>query len=221
MKNFNLQYFIYGLIFISFGLFIGILYFFPLAEQEKTFLNYLKIVPTVVTIDLFIVLLFSKYLWKLWIFKSWLVMIPNLNGTWKGTIKSNWINPKINEKPAPIPVILTIKQTLFHISCVMRTQEMASYSFTSGFMVDEESQMKRLAYSYNSKPSLDVRQRSPEHFGTIFFDIVEKPDLRMKGEYWTERNTTGIIEMTYWKSEKLDYYPDDLGEHPVSKNEGL
>ncbi len=43
----------------------------------------------------------------------------------------------------------------------------------------------------------------------------------MKGEYWTERNTTGIIEMAYWKSEKLDYYPDDLGEHPVSKNENL
>ncbi len=82
--------------------------------------------------------------------------------------------------------------------------------------IDEDNQIKRLSYSYNSKPKQAVRHRSPEHFGTIVFDIVENSNLRLDGEYWTERNTTGSIDMEYWKSEKLDNFPDELGAHPVS-----
>lgn len=214
MKNIKLNYFIYALVAISFVIFIGIAYFLP--TEDKTLFNYVRIIPMVVTIDVVISLLFVKYLWKLPIFKGWLVPYPNLNGTWKGMIRSNWVNPETGKNPDLIPVILTINQSLFHISCVMRTKEMTSYSFVSGFSIDEDNQVKRLSYSYNSKPKQSVRPRSPEHFGTIVFDIIQNSSLRLDGEYWTERNTTGSIEMEYWKSEKLDNFPDELGIHPVS-----
>jgi hypothetical protein len=214
MKNIKLDYFIYALVGISFLIYIGILYFQPVKDQSLY--NYVKIIPTVVSIDVAISLLFAKYLWKLSIFKGWLIPFPNLNGTWKGMIHSNWVNPETGKNPDPIPVILTINQSLFHISCVMRTKEMTSHSFISGFSIDDDNQIKRLSYSYNSKPKQSVRHRSPEHFGTIVFDIVQNSSLKLVGEYWTERTTTGSINMEYWKSEKLDNFPEELGIHPVS-----
>ena len=44
-----------------------------------------------------------------------------------------------------------------------------------------------------------MKERSPQHCGTMVFDIVEKPKLKLRGEYWTGRKTTGQIEMNYWK----------------------
>jgi hypothetical protein len=208
MKNFNLNYSIYGLAGISIAIYLLLLYFFP--PENPTVLDYLRLVPMVLTIDFAIIFIFTQWAWKISFLRNWLVKIPDLNGTWKGLIKSNWVNSKTNEKPDPIPVILTINQTLFHISCVMRTEEMTSYSFVSGFEINEEMQIKRLVYSYNSRPGMDVKHRSPEHFGTMLFDIIENSSQKLKGEYWTDRNTIGIIEMFYWKSEKLDYFPEDL-----------
>ena len=141
----------------------------------------------------------------------------NLNGTWKGFIKSTWVDPKTNNRPQPIPVILTIKQSFLSISCVMRTQEMESYSFISGFVINQDNQILRLVYSYDSIPKQTVKDRSPQHFGTVIFNITNDDDKELIGEYWTGRKTTGTINLKFWKKEQLDKYPDNLGEHPVSK----
>ncbi|MFC1596217.1 hypothetical protein ACFL4D_02920 [Candidatus Margulisiibacteriota bacterium] len=175
------------------------------------------VLPSVVTIDLVLYTLFSQLLWKLWIFRGWLVPFPNLNGTWKGHIQTTWEDPETGKRPNPIPAILTIKQSFSKISCIMRTAEMASRSIVSDFVIDKENQLKRLFYTYDSNPIQTVKERSPQHCGTMCFDIVEKPTMKLVGEYWTGRKTTGQIEMTYWKKERLDYYPEELGEHPVSK----
>jgi hypothetical protein len=184
---------------------------------ELDFIIIVKLIPKVITIDLLVVSLFSVFLWKLRIFKGWLVPFPDLNGTWKGYIQTTWIDPKTNERPAPIPAILTIKQSFFKISCVMRTAEMTSRSIVSDFVLDKDNQMNRLLYSYDSNPIQTVKERSPQHCGTMAFDIVEKPERKIIGEYWTGRKTTGQIEMNYWKKEKVDYYPEEIGAHPVSE----
>jgi hypothetical protein len=55
---------------------------------------------------------FDKWLWKWPIFNSWLVSQPNLHGTWKVLLKSDWINPETKQQVAPIECIMTIRQTL-------------------------------------------------------------------------------------------------------------
>ena len=187
------------------------------SESEKTFLFIVKLLPKVVTIDIIIIGLFSTFLWKWKIFKGWLVPFPNLNGTWKGFIQTTWIDPQTNERPAPIPAIVTIKQSFFNISCVMRTAEMTSRSIVSDFVLDKENQLKRLVYTYDSNPKQTVKERSPQHCGTMVFDISESPKRQLIGEYWTGRKTTGHIEMNFWKNEHLDKYPDSLEVHPVSE----
>jgi hypothetical protein len=216
IKNLKLNHFIYALIGISFvAYFIILKYIQPV--QEETFINYLKIIPTVVTVDTVLVLLFTQHIWKLRIFKGWLVPFPNLNGTYKGIIRTTWEDPITKERPASIPTILTIKQSFFRISCVMRTEEMTSYSFICDFILDKDNQEKQLSYSYRSYPKQIVVERSPQHRGTIVFEIDETPKIRLVGEYWTDRKTTGTIEMEFWRKKKLNTFPANLGKHPVSE----
>ena len=177
-----------------------------------------QILSTVVTIDLIFCWLFVSFLWKLRIFKKWLVSFPNLNGTWKGEIRTTWTDPETGERPGPIPAILTIKQSFLNISCVMRTAEMTSRSLTSDFVLDKENQLERLVYTYDSNPIETVRERSPQHCGTMDFEVVREDEkIKLKGGYWTGRKTTGTIKMDFWTKEQINSYPKEMGAHPVSE----
>ncbi|MGY3568714.1 hypothetical protein [Vibrio paucivorans] len=61
--------------------------------------------PTRLHISSFIGLTIGVWLIALWswkIFKGWYVKRPDLRGTWKVELKSNWVNPETGEKAAPI-----------------------------------------------------------------------------------------------------------------------
>jgi hypothetical protein len=160
---------------------------------------------------------FVKWGWKIKIFRGWLVPFPNLNGSWVGYIHSEWKNPETGKKPDPIPVMLTVSQSFFHISCLMRTGEMESYSYSEGFLIDTERQIKKVAYSYTSNPRLSLNERSISHDGTVVFNIIEKPKRKLVGRYWTERLTKGEIIIEYYSRELLEEIPENLGDHPVTE----
>ncbi|MFD4837455.1 hypothetical protein ACFWP0_08085 [Achromobacter sp. NPDC058515] len=182
-------------------------------------IDFFGLVPKVVSIDLLVVAVFVKWGWKLRLFRGWLVPFPDLNGSWVGHIYSDWKNPETGEKPPPIPVMLTVKQSFFHISCMMRTSEMESSSYSEGFLIDPDRQKKNVAYSYSSKPRLSLNERSVPHDGTAVFNIIESPERKLVGRYWTERLTRGEIVLKYHSAELLEELPKDLGEHPVTEIE--
>jgi hypothetical protein len=214
-KNLNIKIFIYVLLGLSAFFWYGIA---VLSGQDvSTLWRLLKLLPKVVTADLLIFFVFARWGWKIKIFQGWLVPFPNLNGTWQGVIKTTWVDPKTNTSPSPIPVILTVKQSFTHISCVMRTAEMASYSFAEDFRLDGENQIKQLIYSYASNPKPTVTDRSVPHYGTIILDIISTPAQKLKGQYWTARKSTGEIELHYRERKLLDDLPEDLGAHPMAK----
>jgi SMODS-associating 2TM, beta-strand rich effector domain len=99
----------------------------------------------------------------------------------------------------------------------MHTREMKSYSYAEGFHIEADRQIKQLAYVYTSKPSLKVADRSNPHDGTALLDIIGKPRWKLKGRYWTERKTSGEIELDYKSSKILEEIPSDLSSHPMSK----
>ena len=171
-----------------------------------------KTIPLVLAV----VGVFITYLWKLKIFRGWLVPFPDLNGTWQGTIQTTWKNPETGAIPGPIPVILTIKQSFIRISCVMRTAEMASRSYLADFWLDGDEQIRMLGYSYHSKTLPSVMERSQPHDGTIVFELVGNPVEKLKGTYWTSRKSTGEVVLTFRNKKRLEEFPADLGMHPVS-----
>lgn len=215
MNYLNKRHFFYVFIGVSIFIYIVLLLLFPESKESNT-IHYFKLTSTIIICDLILIFIFIKSIWKWKIFYNWLVLSPNLNGTWKGEICSTWTDPITKKRHEPIPVILTIKQSLFNISCVMRTKEMESYSYASHFLINEDSQILKLVYSYESIPNQVVKNRSPQHFGTISFNISNRKKKKLTGEYWTGRKTTGTIHLKFWKHELYDKYPKGLGEHPVN-----
>ncbi len=213
MKNLNITAFLYILLAFTGLVWFGIARASGLNIQD--FVNYIRLLPHVVTADLFLIGIFVKWLWRWKILQGWLVPFPDLNGTWQGHLQTNWKDSEGNT-PGPIPTILTIKQSFWRTSCVMRTGEMESYSYLEGFCIDMESQVRRLCYSYTSKPKGSLRNRSTPHDGTILFNIIGNPIIKLEGEYWTQRQTSGSVTLTFRGKKHIDEIPVDLPNHPVT-----
>lgn len=138
---------------------------------------------------------FSKWLWKLPIFWGWLITVPNLQGTWYGFLKSDWINPKTKKGIAEIPVLLVIAQDFNKINCSIITKESSSHTLSSDILfVNGKLQ---LSYTYTNVPKNGVRERSEIHNGASLLQIIEKPKRKLSGGYWTDRKTKGEIDVEF------------------------
>lgn len=217
MKHLNVKYYVWILVAVSIVAYVLYLFFFPI--MEHTVASYLKPIPTIVTLNVIFSTVFIKWLWKCKFFYNWLVPFPNLNGTWKGEIKSTWINPDTNERLNAIPAILTIKQSFSSISCIIRTEELTSRSFSSDFVINNEEQILKLVYSYESTTKKVVQDRNTKHSGTASIDILfNNNKIELEGEYWTDRKTTGDIVFKFWKKDLISKYPRRIGKHPMNYN---
>jgi len=205
-------FFLFGLLALSFLIMILVLRVEIKDAKTALFIAY-KSIP----LALVFWLGFTMYAWRWRVFQGWLVPFPCLDGTWEGEIQTTWKNPETDEIPGPIPVILTIRQSFTSVSCVMRTAEMTSRSYLADFWLDSDEQVRKLGYSYTSKPSVLVAERSQPHDGSIVFDIIGKPVEKLHGIYWTTRKTTGEITLKYRSSEMLDEFPNGMGVHPMTE----
>ena len=213
MKNLNMKPFLYLLAgFSSIVLFVAAL---VQGFDLDNFLDVLRLIPIVATADGIAYFVFTAWLWRWKHFQGWLIPFPDLNGTWQGHIQTNWKDAESNTS-GPIPAILTIKQSFWRMSCVMRTSEMESHSYYEGFCIDKDAQVRRLCYSYTSRPRTTLRDRSTPHDGTMLFNIIGKPVHKLEGEYWTQRQTTGTVTLTFRIRDLFDEIPSDLSEHPVA-----
>lgn len=214
MKNLNLKTFslaIFSLFAASFCL-VAILSDGGVKDLSSALVLSYKAIPLV----LVVVGLFVSYMWRWRVFRGWLVPFPDISGTWEGALQTTWQDPLTGVVPAPIPVILTVKQSFTKVSCVMRTAEMTSRSFLADFWLDGDEQVRMLGYCYHSFPLPTVQHRSQPHDGTVVFEVVGTPVTKLKGTYWTGRKTTGEVVLTFRDEERLDEFPTDLGKHPVS-----
>jgi len=176
----------------------------------------IALLPSVVMVDAVAFIIFSKWVWHLRLLRGWLVLIPDLRGTWAGTIQSTWINPDTGCPVGPIPAIVTIRQSLISVSVVVTTGEMTSRSYVAGYRIDQDQQLCKLCYSYTSQPDPSVSDRSTAHDGTQALDILEGTPLRMRGDYWTQRKTTGKVELERTSAKVRRVVSPDSLDHPLS-----
>ena len=185
------------LVWVQLCSFIGIWICLLLISSSTLQINVeaLKKLPDVVTIYALLALIFTKWAWKLPVFKKWLVPFPNLQGTWFGRLESTWVNPSTGERVPPKGVALVIKQTYTSMSCVMYTDESESYSTTAQINEDDDSGVLRLSYGYTNRSRATVRDRSAIHDGASILRITNGSENKLEGEYWTSRKTTGEISV--------------------------
>ena len=164
----------------------------------------IKKIPDVLTVYVIIELIFVYWAWRWPIFYGWLVPFPDLQGTWKGELKSSWINPETNQPQQPISVTLTIKQTFYSIICNIYTKESSSHSTIAQITKDKSDGLLKLNYNYTNRSQAIIRERSPIHDGAAILNIRLGSQNNLQGEYWTSRRTTGDISLLFYSKEIME-----------------
>lgn len=176
---------------VSVLLIFGILFLVEIGIRQPTVKEILQLVSTTVTIEIVLVGLFAKWIWKWKFLHPWFVVTPDLSGKWKGTLHYVW-----NGKEGDRDTSVTIIQSFNHIVVKLGTVESTSRSVSASFDIDEHRGIFNLYYTYINEPMVTIQDKSKIHYGTtrLTFDLHNPTSL--KGEYWTSRDTKGTMNLT-------------------------
>lgn len=134
---------------------------------------------------------YSKWLWK----RKYLLKLlpfPYLGGTWEGKIISTYKGSTSRD------IKVKIKHELFGSYLTLYSNESKSLSKSFSFNIDKQRGIKQIIYTYQNDPNAKVRKHSEIHYGTAVLDIDDS-GISLEGNYWTDRNTTGIIRLNKTK----------------------
>ena len=169
-------------------------------------LEFIKPFGIVVGAITLFVTLFNKFAWSWKLFQGWYVNRPDLRGSWKVELVSNWVNPETNETIPPITGYAVIRQTLTSLSIRLMTKESRS-KLIAHAIEKEDDGLFRLAAIYRNEPKIELQgDRSEIHHGSLSLEIHGSPVSLMEGHYWTDRGTKGSMKLTDHKNELFGTY---------------
>lgn len=143
-------------------------------------------------------LLFEYWLWsKKWL-QGWFIRRPDLRGTWRVVLVSDWIDPKTNKTKDPIICYAAINQSLSNLQLHLMTPESESWLVASSVVKSPSEHGYQICAVYTNKPKIHLRMRdSMMHLGAFILDTHGSksafPD-QMTAEYWTDRKTIGNMD---------------------------
>ena len=129
-----------------------------------------------------------------------------IRGTWRGVLTTFWVNPETGIRPDPKTVYLVVRQSANHTSVKLLTNESRSSSAFAAIKVEDGSH--ELLYLYLNRPDSRHESRSRMHHGSTSLDLSGNPVMRMKGRYWTDRNTRRELDF----NERSSRIADDFDE---------
>lgn len=174
--------------------------------QPVISIDFLRPFGLVVGAIVLITTVFSRWAWALPIFHGWYVKRPDIRGTWRVTLQSNWINPETNEGIAPITAYIAIRQTLVTLSLRLMTPESKSKLIAHSIELDDDN-IYRIAGIYRNEPRVELQgERSEIHHGSLLLEIYGTPPEAMEGHYWTDRGTRGTMQVTDKKPDIYDNF---------------
>jgi hypothetical protein len=157
------------------------------------------------------VLAFDHFLWRIPRVGRKLSKRPDMRGTWRGRLASNWKNPDTGQRIDPDPeVYLVVRQTFWSVTANLITKESKSCSTTATIEDDGCGQYQFVA-QYRNTPRASVRDRSEVHHGSFKLDIGGEPVDRLEGYYWTDRNTMGELEFDRRSGKAVDSFSHAQG----------
>lgn len=141
-----------------------------------------------------IALLHDKWLWALPIINLLQKKRPDLRGTWRAKLISDYIDPQINKPKSPFTAYFSIYET--NSSLTIRQYSEESDSVTLAATINTEpDDTHTVAAVYDNTPSLSRRNAgSTRHHGGFILRYSDGTKVRLKGQYWTDRKTTGEMD---------------------------
>lgn len=139
-------------------------------------------------------------LWRMDWLQGWFIKRPDLRGTWRVTIQSDWGNPETPSGPSTIEGYMGVAQTLSRLQMHLMTPESESWFIASSIRPSPSDVCFQVVGVYANKPAMLLRGlRSEMHAGAVVLLSHGENPARPKslsGEYWTDRKTAGEITLT-------------------------
>jgi hypothetical protein len=154
---------------------------------------------TVISGVTLILLVIERWAWRWPVIRD-LVRVPDLDGTWRVELDSNYAG----EGGAQQTIYLVVHQTYSTVVVEVLTARIRSCS-------DAASLAKRgprhvLAYVYRAEPEAIRREGNEPHRGAAELLIDTGEGLRFEGDYWTDRGHVGRLRATGWRKERCGSY---------------
>jgi hypothetical protein len=138
-------------------------------------------------------LVFDGWVWA-WPGIRRLVNRPDIRGTWEGVIRSSWKYPDGNGlNLGSINAYVVVHQTYTGLRLRLLTRESQSSSITAALISEPDG--TTVFALYRNEPKALLRSRSPIHHGGLILRVGGPPPSVMDGEYWTNRQTIGEVEL--------------------------
>ena len=172
----------------------------------KVDLGWLRFFSAAVFVATALLLLWDRVFWKLSLVQRTRGAPRDLSGTWKCTLTSFWEDTSVGKPPAPKPAYLVVRQTASTVSVILLTDE--SRSVSSLGTVSGGDGLASLDYIYLNRPDSKVEHRSRMHHGSTSLDITGVPVTRLKGRYWTDRDSRGELEFVERSNHTVEDYDE-------------
>ena len=161
---------------------------------------------------------FEYFLWRQRWLQGWFVKRPDVRGTWRVKLQSNWINPETREQIDPINCFMAVTQTYSNLQMHLMTPESDSWFVADRIRPSQKGEGYEIIGVYTNQPRIDLRgDRSEIHFGAVVLNTHGTrhfyPDT-LTGEYWTERGTKGNLTLSKRLAKIYTRYGD--AKHAIS-----
>jgi hypothetical protein len=163
-----------------------------LVQGHPVPIDYLKAFSYSVTGVSFSLVLWERWLWSWRVFRPWLTNRPDLRGTCRGYLASNWVDPTTKLSRGEIEAYFLVRQTYSKIDVRLLTAESGSVSLSANIVADGEG-IHTVAVVYRNTPRVLLRERSPIGHGGMLLYVRGTPIHQLDGEYWTDRETKGEL----------------------------
>lgn len=141
---------------------------------------------------------FDRYVWRSRVLHGWLVKRPDLRGTWRAVLESDWVDPQTGQRQGDIVAYIGVEQTYSTLRMHLMTRESESWLISHRIQPSSKTDGYQLVAAYENQPQTVLRgERSEMHFGTF---VLESHGPRhrptdLEGEYWTDRKTKGRMAL--------------------------
>lgn len=140
---------------------------------------------------------FENFLWRLRLLHGWFVKLPDLRGTWKGTLQSDWTDNVTQQRVPPTACFVGVVQTFSTLNIHLMTVESESWLISKDIRESRKSDGYQVVGVYTNQPHSFLRGAHSEiHLGALILEthgISQARPSTLTGEYWTDRKTKGTV----------------------------
>lgn len=184
-----------------------------IVRGESISIDFLRPINIVIAFLAFAVAMFERWLWK-WRPFAWLVSMPDLNGTWRGSFKSDFKEPDGSPYPETIS-FLVVRQTLVTLSVRLITNRSNSL-LASGKIEFDRDGIRHLVGVYEASSKALDHAENPPHKGAMILRIIGKPPRELDGSYWTDRKSKGELRLNDRVEAHVESYEEGLSAFDIS-----